>query len=195
MRAPAERRGLLPQCIAGLPEREERLRIYTDLDTSLGPILLVSDGSALTGLYFIGQKYYPEPAADWKQAPALRLFREVKAAIAAYFALQIQTFDIPLRLEGTSFQTRVWQAIAAIPFGKTQSYSALAESIGAPSSVRAVGGATGRNPVSLIVPCHRVIGRDGALTGYAGGLDRKRALLKLERGHHSNRLHPAATRL
>ena len=171
------------------------MRIYTDLDTPLGPILLVSDGSTLTGLYFIGQKYYPEPAANWKHDPALRLFREVEAGIAAYLSRQLQTFDVPVRLEGTPFQTRVWQAIAAIPFGKTQSYTALAESIGAPSSVHAVGGATGRNPISLIVPCHRVIGRDGALTGYAGGLARKRALLKFELGRNSSRLRPLATAL
>ena len=190
-----QKTGIFARYITGLPEREERLRIYTDLDTPLGPILLVSDGSALTGLYFIGQKYYPEPAANWKHDPALRLFREVEAGIAAYLSRQLQTFDVPVRLEGTHFQTRVWQAIAAIPFGKTQSYTALAESIGAPSSVRAVGGATGRNPISLIVPCHRVIGRDGALTGYAGGLDRKRALLKFELGRNSSRLRPLATAL
>jgi methylated-DNA-[protein]-cysteine S-methyltransferase len=156
------------------------MKIYTDIDTSLGPILLVSDGDALMGLYFIGQKYGPEPTAHWKRDPGSVVFREVEAQIAAYRSGQLHTFDVPIRFEGTPFQCRVWQAIAAIPFGATLSYSALAAQIGAPSSMRAVGAATGRNPISLIVPCHRVIGRDGALTGYAGGLDRKRALLDFE---------------
>jgi methylated-DNA-[protein]-cysteine S-methyltransferase len=158
------------------------MKIYTEIDTSLGSVRLVSDGDALTGLYFVGQKYAPEPAAYWKRDPGLTLFRDVEAQIAAYMSGRLQTFDVPIRLEGTSFQRRVWQGIAVIPFGSTLSYSALAARIGAPSSMRAVGAATGRNPISLIVPCHRVIGRDGALTGYAGGLDRKRALLDFEAG-------------
>lgn len=156
------------------------MNIYTDVDTPLGPILLVSDGAALTGFYFIGQKYAPETTALWRRDPGLALFRDVEAQIAAYTSGRLQTFDVPIRFEGTPFQLRVWQAIAAIPFGTTLSYSALAERIGAPSSMRAVGAATGRNPISLIVPCHRVVGRDGALTGYAGGLDRKRVLLNFE---------------
>ncbi|MDC4224570.1 MAG: methylated-DNA--[protein]-cysteine S-methyltransferase [Candidatus Manganitrophus sp.] len=90
------------------------------------------------------------------------LFRDAEAQITAYMSGRLQTFDMPIRFEGTPFQRRVWQAIAAIPFGTTLSYSALAERIGAPSSMRAVGAATGRNPISLIVPCHRVVGRDGA---------------------------------
>lgn len=155
------------------------MNLYTDIDSPLGPILLVSDGAVLTGFYFIGQKYAPD-ATPWKRDPKLQLFRDAEAQIAAYTSGRLQTFDLPIRFKGTPFQLRVWQAIAAIPFGATLSYSGLAARIGAPSSMRAVGAATGRNPISLIVPCHRVVGRDGALTGYAGGLDRKRALLDFE---------------
>lgn len=155
------------------------MNFYTDIDSPLGSILLVSDGAAITGFYFIGQKYAPD-ATPWKRDPKLQLFCDAEAQIAAYTSGRLQTFDLPIRFKGTPFQLRVWQAIAAIPFGATLSYSALAAQIGAPSSMRAVGAATGRNPISLIVPCHRVVGRHGALTGYAGGLDRKRALLNFE---------------
>ncbi len=157
------------------------MNLFTEIESLMGPILLVSDGAALTGFYFIGQKYAPV-TDPWRRDPGLRLFQEVESQIAGYTSGRRQTFDVPLRFEGTPFQCRVWQAIAAIPFGATQSYSALAEGIGAPSSMRAVGAATGRNPISLIVPCHRVVGRSGALTGYAGGLDRKRGLLNFESG-------------
>lgn len=155
------------------------MSLYTKIDSPLGPILLVSDGAALTGFYFVGQKYAPE-TDRWRRDPELGLFHDAEAQIAAYTSGELKTFDLPIRFKGTPFQLRVWQAIAAIPFGATLSYSALAERIAAPSSIRAVGAATGRNPISLIVPCHRVVGRDGALTGYAGGLDRKRALLDFE---------------
>ena len=158
------------------------MKLYTEIDSPLGPILLVSDGAALTGFYFVGQKYAPATIDLWKREPGLKLFRDAEAQIAAYLSGSLRTFDVPIRFEGTPFQLRVWQAIGAIPFGTTLSYSALAESIGSPSSMRAVGAATGRNPISLIVPCHRVVGRNGALTGYAGGLDRKQVLLDFESG-------------
>lgn len=166
--------------------------LYTEIDSPLGPILLVSNATALTGFYFVGQKYAPVTTDHWRRDPELPLFRDVEAQVAAYASARRQTFDVPIRFEGTPFQLRVWQAIAAIPFGTTLSYSALAERIGAPSSMRAVGAATGRNPISLIVPCHRVVGRDGALTGYAGGLDRKRALLDFESGLDWALFHPLA---
>ncbi len=165
------------------------MKCYTEIDSPLGSILLVSDGAALTGFYFVGQKYAPATTGLWKREPGLKLFRDAEAQIASYLSGRRRTFDVPIRFEGTPFQRRVWQAIAAIPFGQTQSYSALAERIGAPSSMRAVGAATGRNPISLIVPCHRVVGRDGALTGYAGGLDRKQALLNFEADVDTGRFH------
>lgn len=171
------------------------MKKYTDIDTSLGPVRLVSDGIALSGLYFIGQKYGPEPTDDWRQDREFTLFRHVEAQITAYISGRLKTFNVPIRSEGTPFQHRVWQAIAAIPFGATLSYSALAARIDAPSSIRAVGAATGRNPISLIVPCHRVIGRDGALTGYAGGLDRKRTLLDFEASLTGEERSPALPRI
>jgi len=165
------------------------MNLYTEIDSPLGAILLVSDGEALTGFYFVGQKYAPPTTDPWKRNPRLKLFHDVRTQTKAYLSGRLKTFDLPIRFEGTPFQRRVWGAIAAIPFGTTLSYSALAESIDAPSSMRAVGAATGRNPISLIVPCHRVVGRSGALTGYAGGLDRKRALLNFESGSDPSRLH------
>lgn len=170
------------------------MKFYTEIESPMGSILLVSDGMALTGFYFVGQKYAPV-TDPWRRDPGLNLFRDAEAQITAYMSGRLRTFDIPIRFEGTHFQRRVWQAIAAIPFGTTLSYSALAEQIGAPSSMRAVGAATGRNPISLIVPCHRVVGRSGALTGYAGGLDRKRALLDFEASLTGEQRSPAPLRI
>jgi methylated-DNA-[protein]-cysteine S-methyltransferase len=114
----------------------------------------------------------------------------VRAELAEYFAGARQRFDLLLAPGGTPFQRRVWRALAAIPFGATVSYLALAQSLGAPRSVRAVAAAVGRNPISVLIPCHRVIGSDGSLTGYAGGLDRKRKLLALEGAAELLRQHP-----
>lgn len=171
------------------------MNLYTEIDSPLGPIVLVSDGAALTGFYFVGQKYAPQTTDRWRRHPELKLFHDVQTQIKTYLSGRLKAFDVPIRFEGTPFQRRVWQAIAAIPFGATLSYSALAESIGAPSSMRAVGAATGRNPISLIVPCHRVVGRNGALTGYAGGLDRKQALLDFEASLTGEQRSPAPLRI
>jgi methylated-DNA-[protein]-cysteine S-methyltransferase len=157
------------------------MKYFTHVDSPLGTILLVSNGSSLTGLYFVGQKYVAQPAEDWIQTEVAQPFRDAQRQLTEYFAGERRTFDLPLSFEGTPFQQRVWHAIAAIPCGETISYGALAKSAGAPGSARAAGAATGRNPISLVVPCHRVVGTDGSLTGYAGGLDRKRRLLTLER--------------
>jgi methylated-DNA-[protein]-cysteine S-methyltransferase len=156
------------------------MKYFTHVDSPLGTILLVSNGSSLTGLYFVGQKYVAQPAEDWIQTEVAQPFRDAQRQLTEYFAGERRTFDLPLSFEGTPFQQRVWHAIAAIPCGETISYAALAKSAGAPGSARAAGAATGRNPISLVVPCHRVVGTDGSLTGYAGGLDRKRRLLALE---------------
>jgi methylated-DNA-[protein]-cysteine S-methyltransferase len=156
------------------------MKYFTNVESPLGTILLVSNGSSLIGLYFVGQKYVAHPAEDWIQSAVTQPFPEAKRQLTEYFAGERRNFDLPLTFEGTPFQQRVWHAIAAIPCGVTISYSALARSAGAPGSARAAGAATGRNPISLVVPCHRVVGSDGALTGYAGGLDRKRRLLTLE---------------
>ncbi len=150
-------------------------------DSPLGKIWLAASTHGLTGLWFEDQRHRPAHFAQWRPEPAHPVLAQARRQLDAYFARTHTVFDLPLDLSaGTAFQTRVWQALQAIPAGLTQSYAALAERIGAPRAVRAVGAAIGRNPVSIVVPCHRVIGASGALTGYAGGLARKTALLRLE---------------
>ena len=153
---------------------------FTYMDSPLGSMLLTADDEALSGVYFVGQKYQALTRPDWKEDGRSAVLERARAALLAYFEGHCKQFDIPLSLRGTPFQSRVWQALCDIPFGTTVTYAELARRVGASAIVRAVGGAVGRNPVSIIVPCHRVIGSDGSLTGYAGGLDRKRALLTLE---------------
>lgn len=151
---------------------------HTRYESPLGPILLTSDGQQLTGLYFEGQKWQAEmpsgvPAND---AP----FREVIKALDRYFAGKARTFDIATTFNGTALQQAVWRALQGVSCGETLTYAQLAQRVGKPKAVRAVANAVGRNPISIIVPCHRIIGSNGSLTGYAGGLDRKRQLLALE---------------
>jgi methylated-DNA-[protein]-cysteine S-methyltransferase len=150
------------------------------VDSPLGRILLTADTASLDGLYFVGQKCEAVPRSDWTEDPSCALFAQVEVQLAEYFAGERTRFDLPLAPAGTPFQESVWRALGTIPCGTTVTYGGLAESLGTPRSVRAAAAAVGRNPISIIVPCHRVIGRDGSLTGYAGGLDRKRALLGLE---------------
>lgn len=141
-------------------------------DSPCGRLLLTSDGAALTGLYFpepAGGGPGEHPAAGGDDGP----IAAAREQLAEWFAGERTTFDLPLRLAGTPFQQRVWRALVEIPYGATISYAELATRIGRPTAVRAVGAANGRNPVSIIVPCHRVIGADGSLTGYGGGLERK----------------------
>lgn len=158
--------------------------LYTDLFASpLGEILLVSDGEALCGLYFEEQKYVPA-LPEAKEDPTLPVFQSARDWLKRYFAGEKPETDLPLRAAGTDFQRAVWALLSEIPYGATVTYGELADTLsaqrGRPCSARAVGAAVGRNPISLIVPCHRVLGADGSLTGYAGGLARKRALLRLE---------------
>jgi methylated-DNA-[protein]-cysteine S-methyltransferase len=158
---------------------------YDFLSTSLGTMLLASDGDALLGVWFEGQRYEPNVGPAWERNRNLPILVRTGAELTEYFAGARTEFTVPLSPAGTAFQRGVWNAIAAIPYGETAAYRDLASRIGRPASVRAAGAATGRNPLSIIVPCHRVLGADGALTGYAGGLDRKRALLALERATHA----------
>ena len=146
----------------------------------LGELLLVADGDALCGVYFEGQKYFPEHAMQWHEDPRLPLFVEAISQLRQYFEGTRTAFDLPLMPGGTQFQRGVWKSIGDVPYGLTIAYAELARHCGRPSSVRAAAAATGRNPLTLVIPCHRIIGSDGALTGYAGGLERKRALLALE---------------
>jgi methylated-DNA-[protein]-cysteine S-methyltransferase len=154
---------------------------YSYLDSPLGPILLRGDGQFVTGLFLPRHKRGPEPQSDWRRDDgALALIR---AQLTEYFAGERDAFDVPLRLSGTPFQQRVWQELTRIPYGTTISYGQLAKRVGRPTASRAVGAANGRNPVSIIVPCHRVIGAGGQLTGYGGGLENKEWLLAWERSH------------
>jgi methylated-DNA-[protein]-cysteine S-methyltransferase len=150
------------------------------VDTPLGKLLLVRTAQGLAGAWFEGQKHHPGPI-DAPERTDDPLLRRAADQLKAYFAGTSDNFDVPLDLHGTAFQRAVWRALLAIPSTTTSSYGAIAKAVGSAAAVRAIGGAVGRNPVSVIVPCHRVVGSDGSLTGYAGGLDRKRALLELER--------------
>lgn len=150
-------------------------------DSPLGAMLLAARPGGLAGLWFEGQKHWPQASAGWQRDDGHPVLVQAMEQLDDYFAGRRDGFELPLDLSGgTAFQARVWQALQAIPHGTTVSYGALAASVGAPSAVRAVGAAVGRNPVSIVVPCHRVLGAGGALTGYAGGLERKNALLRLE---------------
>lgn len=148
-------------------------------DSPLGPITLAASDAGLAGAWFDGQKHHPGPLA-LPHDPSQRWIALAVEQLRAYFDGRLARFDLPLDLRGTPFQHGVWQALRDIGSGRTASYRELALRTGRPQAVRAVGAAVGRNPVSVIVPCHRVLGSDGGLTGYAGGLDRKRALLALE---------------
>lgn len=150
-------------------------------DSPLGTLRLAARDGALVGIWFDGQKYDARAGLDWREAPDDALLRDAARQLDEYFAGRRRRFDLRLAPVGTEFQRDVWRAIAKVPAGSTISYAELARRVGRPTSVRAAGAATGRNPLSIVVPCHRIVGADGALTGYAGGLERKRALLALER--------------
>ncbi|MGH3319875.1 MAG: methylated-DNA--[protein]-cysteine S-methyltransferase [Streptosporangiaceae bacterium] len=177
-----------------LPEH----RTHTLVDSPIGPLTLVAGGGALTGLYMDEQRHRPPdgvlgqpdgvlgqpdagPFAETAQPPDAALLIEAASQLEAYFTGRLTRFDLPLAPNGTPFQHSVWAALRDIPYGETMTYGKLADRIGRPTASRAVGLANGRNPISVIVPCHRVIGADGTLTGYGGGLERKRYLLALER--------------
>lgn len=154
--------------------------VYTSYDSPLGPMILAAADDKLVGVWFDGQSHQPD-FTTWSADPRQPVLLLTRAQLDDYFAGRRTSFELPLDLgSGTAFQQKVWRALLAIPRGATRSYRALSADIGQATAVRAVGGAVGRNPLSIVVPCHRVIGSDGALTGYAGGLARKTALLQLE---------------
>lgn len=154
------------------------LKSYTHYDSPVGPLLLIQRRGELAGLYFADEGQPRKPPADAERCDAD--FSEACDQLAAYFAGELREFSLPLAPEGTAFQLRVWLELRAIPFGQTISYGELARRIGDPNASRAVGAANGKNPISIIVPCHRVIGANGALTGFGGGIETKRSLLELE---------------
>jgi methylated-DNA-[protein]-cysteine S-methyltransferase len=151
------------------------------INTPLGTMTLAATENALLGAWFDGQQHQPD-VTQWPLTEHHPVLAQATAQLQQYFVGQRQQFDLPLDLSaGTAFQQAVWRALLALDHGQTRSYSAIAHSVQRPSAVRAVGAAVGRNPLSIVVPCHRVLGANGALTGYAGGLERKIALLQLER--------------
>ena len=154
---------------------------YCYLDTPIGELLLAGDDGALCLVSFPEGAMRRDPEPDWiyNEKP----FAAARQQLTEYFAGERRTFDLPLRFSGTEFQMSVLQALRQIPYGETTSYADIAERIGRPKAVRAVGAANGRNPIPIIVPCHRVIGSHGDLTGFGGGLDTKEALLRLEAEH------------
>ena len=153
---------------------------YDYFETGLiGTLTLIGDGVGLRHILFEKEKNQIVIQNDWRNNPDF--FAVVKMQLRAYFKGELKEFDIPLAPEGTAFQQKVWQALRNIPYGKLVSYKTIAETIGNPKAVRAVGAANGKNPLPVIVPCHRVIGSDGALTGFGGGLQTKQQLIDLER--------------
>jgi len=156
---------------------------YDLVASPLGTMLLIARGNALAGVHFEGARYHPDIGADAQRATSHPVLRAAQAQLDEYFAGRRTSFDLPLTPVGTAFQRAVWAAIAGVRFGTTIAYRELAARAGRPGSIRAAGTATGRNPWTVVVPCHRIVGANGALTGYAGGLGRKRALLALEARH------------
>lgn len=152
---------------------------YRIVESPVGPLTLAGVDTTLMHLRMVGQTHEPD-RSGWREADD-DAFPEAVEQLAAYFAGELTDFDLELELVGTEFQRKVWAALRTIPYGETRSYGQIAEQIGSPGASRAVGLANGRNPIGIIVPCHRVIGSTGGLTGYGGGIERKRILLALER--------------
>ncbi len=162
------------------PMKFDTQTVQTTFNSPLGPVIVAATDRGVAGVWFEGQRHLPDRSA-WRVDDRHPVLVRAVRQLGEYFAGRRTAFDLPLDLHGgTAFQQSVWQALLKIPRGTTTSYGALSSGIGKPAAVRAVGAAVGRNPIGVIVPCHRVIGSDGSLTGYAGGLDRKAALLELE---------------
>ncbi|WP_323379318.1 methylated-DNA--[protein]-cysteine S-methyltransferase [Streptomyces durbertensis] len=159
---------------------EQQNRTHTVVDSPIGPLTLVATEGVLSAVYMSEHRH--RPPVETFGRPDAAAFERVTAELAEYFAGERTEFSVPVRAAGTEFQRTVWAELRKIPYGRTITYGELAARIGRPSAARAVGAANGRNPVSVIVPCHRVVGGGGSLTGYAGGLARKERLLALERG-------------
>lgn len=156
---------------------------HSTTDSPIGTLTLVTDGDALTGVYMESHRHAPDPQSwgPWRSpADSAEVVRDAISQLSAYFTGDLTRFDLPLAPRGTAFQAQVWEQLLTIPYGETVSYGQLAARLDKPGASRAVGLANGRNPISIIVPCHRVVGAAGQLTGYGGGLERKQVLLALE---------------
>lgn len=154
---------------------------YDEFESPQGTMILTATPKGLAGVYFRGQKHFPE-RREWQRDSRHPVLRKARRELMEYFAGKRARFEVALDPQGTDFQRSVWKQIAKVGFGRTLTYGELAKRAGHPGSARAAGAATGRNPIGIIVPCHRILGANGSLTGYAGGLARKRALLRLEGG-------------
>lgn len=154
---------------------------FTVIPSPVGPLTLLADQDALIGVHFDADPA-SKPRPDWVQDQ--RRFRAAATQLDEYFGGRRQRFDLPLAPRGTAFRKLVWKALQAIPYGNTATYGEIARAIGQPQASRAIGGANHHNPLAIVIPCHRVIGADGSMTGYGGGLARKRVLLDLEAGRH-----------
>jgi methylated-DNA-[protein]-cysteine S-methyltransferase len=159
------------------------VNIVTTIESPIGRLWLRTDGEALTGLYMDNPSTPPRGVEHWTRDAAAGPLLETARQLGEYFRGERREFDLPIRLDGTEFQQRAWRSLRAIPYGETRSYGEQARHIGNPNASRAVGLANGRNPIAILVPCHRVIGADGSLTGFGGGLERKRWLLAHEAAH------------
>ena len=162
----------------------------------IGGVTMASDGEALTGLWFDGQKYFADTPSERHEEKALPVFEQADLWLTTYFGGVAPDFTPPIRFRAGAFREEVWRILLTIPFGKTMTYGQIAGALArrrglCTMSAQAVGGAVGHNPISLIVPCHRVVGADGSLTGYAGGLEKKRWLLEMERSHGKTARIPA----
>lgn len=155
-------------------------KFFTHFDSPMGTLMAVATDDALTDLHVVSGKYVPKIDEAWLDSSKLPLFLQLRQELTEYFAGHRKNFTVKLAPEGTAFQQAAWKALTKIPYGQTRTYGEQAAAIGKPSAVRAIGAANGRNPIGIVVPCHRVIGANGTLTGYAGGLDKKEFLLKLE---------------
>ncbi len=161
--------------------RKNSVKYYSIIKSPVNDLMLVADDSALTGLYFAGCDHIPAASQQWTLNARHPVLKQAAKQLQEYFAGKRKNFSLPLRLTGTDFQQKVWRQIALIPFGETVSYADLAGRAGAPLAIRAAGTATGRNPLSIVIPCHRVMGKNGSLCGFAGGLAKKQQLLELEK--------------
>jgi methylated-DNA-[protein]-cysteine S-methyltransferase len=158
-----------------------------EFDTPLGPMQAVVKDGRLAALDFLPAGRFPDPGESSRTPGGMPMLHRTREQVQEYFRGERKDFELPLALEGTAFQRQVWERLRHIPFGRTIGYGDLAAAVGRPGAARAVGGAVGRNPIPLVVPCHRVIGHDGSLVGFASGLDRKRFLLELEAAAQSGR--------
>jgi methylated-DNA-[protein]-cysteine S-methyltransferase len=152
----------------------EKPVIYTYVDTPIGALLVAGDADGIVEIHFAGAK----PKSDWRREDDS--LEDAASQLHAYFDGQLRAFDLPLKTDGTEFQQTVWRALREIPYGETTTYSTIAKQIGKPAAVRAVGAANGANPIPIVIPCHRVIGASGSMTGFGGGIDVKKRLLALE---------------